>query len=215
MSSEGVRARRIALTGGIATGKSYVRATFEGLGVPTIDADREARAAVAPDTPGWRAVRARFGDAIVGPDGELDRRALAGIVFSDAAARRDLEAIIHPGVRRAIDEWFASLAAVRVPFGIADIPLLFETGRQAEFDGVIVAACSPDTQLRRLMARDHLSEDEASRRVRAQLPIEDKARVADWVIRTDGTFDDTSSQTRAIWQQLRARYTPQQSNSER
>jgi dephospho-CoA kinase len=215
MNSPPHRARRIVLTGGIATGKSHVRTTFESLGVPTMDADREARAAVAPDTPGWRAVRARFGDAVVGPNGELDRKALAGIVFSDAAARRDLEAIIHPGVRRAIDEWFASLAASRAPFGIADIPLLFETGRQAEFDGVIVAACRPDIQLHRLMARDHLSEDEASRRIRAQLPIEDKARVADWVIRTDGTFDDTSSQTQAIWKQLRARYTPPQSNGER
>jgi dephospho-CoA kinase len=202
------RARRIALTGGIATGKSYVRAAFDALGVPTIDADREARAAVAPGTDGWRAVRARFGEGIVGTDGEINRKALGAIVFADADARRGLEAIIHPIVRRAIDAWFASLAAADSPFGIADIPLLFETGRQAEFDGVIVAACSPDIQLQRLIERDALTPDAAQRRVDAQLPIEDKARLADWVIRTDTTFADTTAQVRATWQLLRLRYTP-------
>ena len=202
------RAQRIALTGGIATGKSYVRAAFDALGVPTIDADREARAAVAPGTDGWRAVRARFGEGIAGPDGEIDRKALAAIVFSDAEARRDLEAIVHPIVRRAIDAWFASPPAADSPFAIADIPLLFETGRQAEFDGVIVVACTPDIQLRRLMERDGLTHDDAQRRVDAQLPIEDKARVADWVIRTDTTFADTTAQVRATWQSLRSRYMP-------
>jgi dephospho-CoA kinase len=209
------RVRRIALTGGIATGKSHVRAAFEALGVPTIDADGEARAAVAVGTPGWHAVRTRFGDAIVGADGELDRKALGHLIFTDASARRDLEAIVHPVVRRAIDAWFTALVSSGVAFGIADIPLLFETGRQAEFDGVIVAACSPDTQLRRLMERDHLAEKDAARRIAAQLPIEDKARVADWVIRTDGTFDDTRAQVQATWQQLRARYDPTPHNGQR
>lgn len=206
MSARDERARRLALTGGIATGKSHVRAVFEELGVPTIDADREARAAVASGTDGWRAVRARFGDAVIGPDGELDRKALAAIVFADAAARRDLEAIVHPVVRQAIDAWFASLPASRSTFGIADIPLLFETGRQAEFDGVIVAACRPDIQLRRLMERDRLTRDEAGRRIGAQLPIADKARLADWLISTDGTLDDTAAQVRATWHQLQSRY---------
>ena len=206
MSRDPERARRIALTGGIATGKSYVRAAFDALGVPTIDADRQARAAVAPGTDGWHAVRARFGEGIIGTDGELDRKALAAIVFADADARRDLEAIIHPIVRRAIDAWFASLAAAGSPFGIADIPLLFERGRQAEVDGVIVVACSPDIQLRRLMERDGLTQDDAQRRVDAQLPIEDKARLADWVIRTDTTFADTSAQVHSTWQLLRSRY---------
>jgi len=210
MSRGRERARRIALTGGIATGKSYVRAAFEALGVPTIDADRQARAAVAPGTDGWRAVRARFGEGIIGTDGELDRKGLAAIVFADADARRDLEAIVHPVVRRAIDAWFASLAAADSPFGIADIPLLFETGRQAEVDGVIVVACSPDIQLRRLMERDGLTHDDAQRRVDAQLPIEDKARLADWVIRTDATFADTAAQVRSTWQLLQSRYVPRE-----
>jgi len=208
MSPGNERARRIPLTGGIATGKSHVRAAFEALGVPTIDADRHARAVVAPGTDGWRAVRARFGEGVIGPDGEIDRKRLAAIVFADAGARRDLEAIVHPAVRRTIDAWFASLSAPEAPFGVADIPLLYETGRQAEFDGVIVAACSPETQLRRLTDRDHLTDDEAQMRIRAQLPIEDKARLADWVIRTDGTFSDTAAQVHSIWQLLRARYPP-------
>jgi dephospho-CoA kinase len=198
------RVRRVALTGGIATGKSYVRAAFDALGVPTIDADREARAAVAVGTPGWHAVRTRFGDAIVRADGELDRKALGTLIFADPGARRDLEAIIHPVVRRAIDAWFTGLMTSDAAFGIADIPLLFETGRQAEFDAVIVAACSPDTQLRRLMARDHLADEDATRRIAAQLPIEDKARVADWVIRTDGTFDATEAQVRDVFARLSA-----------
>jgi dephospho-CoA kinase len=208
MSRAAERRGRIALTGGIATGKSYVRAAFDALGVPTIDADRQARAAVAPGTDGWRAVRARFGEGIAGPDGAIDRTALAAIVFADAEARRDLEAIVHPIVRRAIDAWFASPAVANSPFGIADIPLLFETGRQAEFDGVIVAACAPDIQLRRLMERDGLTHDDAQRRLDAQLPIEEKARVADWVIRTDTTFADTTAQVRVTWQLLRSRYMP-------
>ena len=100
MKAEG----RIALTGGIATGKSYVRTRLEALGVPTIDADRLAHAAIAPGTPGQAAVVARFGTGVLETDGQVNRAALGAIVFADDGARRDLEAIIHPVVRRAIDE---------------------------------------------------------------------------------------------------------------
>src|SRR3954464_11026328 len=170
------RIRRIALTGGIATGKSHVRAAFEALGVPTIDADVLARQAVAPGTPGLAAVVRRFGADVLNVTGALDRRALASIVFADAAARRDLEAIIHPAVQRAIDEWFTTIDRGAHPFALADIPLLYETGRQGAFDAVIVVACEPETQVRRLMARDAVSESQARQRLAAQLPIEDKIR---------------------------------------
>jgi dephospho-CoA kinase len=190
--------RRIALTGGIATGKSHVRAQFEALGIPTIDADLLARRAVAPGTPGLSAVAARFGPEIVDASGTLDRPRLGALVFADPQARRDLEQIIHPFVRAAIDEWFASLDPVRHPFAVADIPLLYETGRARDFEAVIVVACDPETQLRRLMARDRLSEEEASRRISAQLPIAHKVRWADYVIRTDGTFEETNRQVRLI-----------------
>ncbi len=190
--------RRIALTGGIATGKSHVRALFEGLGVPPIDADRLARAAVATGTPGLAAVTARFGPDVLDPSGALDRRKLGTIVFDDARARRDLEQIVHPYVRAAIDEWFASFDGTHVPFAVADIPLLYETGREGDFDRIVVAACEPATQLRRLMARDHLTRDEAERRIAAQMPVADKVRRADHVVRTDGTFDETHRQVREI-----------------
>jgi dephospho-CoA kinase len=192
------RVRRIALTGGIATGKSYVRSRFEALGVPTIDSDVLAREAVAPGTDGLRAVVARFGPGVLAADGSLDRAKLAGIVFGDADARRALEAIVHPEVRRVTEAWFASLDPARHPFAIADIPLLYEVGRERDFDRVIVAACDPATQLRRVMHRDGVSEDDARKRLAAQLPIEEKVRRADWVIRTDGTFEETDRQVRAV-----------------
>lgn len=193
--------RRIALTGGIATGKSYVRARFEKLGVPTIDADMLARDVVAPGTPGLAELIRRFGDGILDQTGALDRRKLAAIVFADTAARHDLEAIVHPRVRAAMERWFASLAA-STPMAIADIPLLYETGRDGEFDAVIVVAADAETQVMRTIARDEMSEKEARARLAAQLPIEDKAGRAAHVIRTDGSFDDTDRQVDAVFAQL-------------
>lgn len=190
--------RRIALTGGIATGKSHVRAQFEALGVPTIDADILARQAVEPGTPGRVAVIERFGDSVLDSSGILDRRRLGAIVFADPQARRDLELIIHPFVRKEIDDWFASLEAAGAPFGVADIPLLYETGRESDFDAVVVAACDPETQLVRLMARDHLNPTEARLRIAAQLPIADKVRRADYVVRTDGTLEETAARVQQV-----------------
>ena len=184
---------RAALTGGIATGKTYVRLRLEGLGVPTVDADVLARAAVEPGTPGAAALRARFGAAMVRPDGSVDRAALGRVVFADPAARRDLEAIVHPVVYAAIRDWFAALAP-DVPIAVADIPLLYETGREADFDEVLVVACPAPEQVRRLAARDGLSEPEALARLAAQWPIEKKVRRADAVIWTTGTFAETDAQ---------------------
>jgi len=193
--------RRVALTGGIATGKSQVRAEFERLGVPTIDADVLARAAVAPGTPGLAAVTERFGDAVLDASGALDRKRLATVVFQDPAARHDLERIVHPAVRLEIDAWFTSLAPVH-RLAIADIPLLYETGRDRSFDAVIVTTCEPATQIRRVMARDGVTEVEALQRIAAQMPVEDKVRRATYVIRTDGTFEDTNRQVRSVYDQL-------------
>jgi len=178
-----------------------VRADFERLGVPTIDADRLARDAVAEGSPGLKAVINRFGRGVLDDTGALDRRKLGSIVFQDPVARRDLEDIIHPAVRSAIDGWFESISD-SAPVAIADIPLLFETGRQGEFDVVIVTACDPLTQIRRVMARDDVSEAEARARVAAQLPIEEKVRRADHVINTDGSFEDTNRQVRSVYEVL-------------
>ena len=194
------RLLRLALTGGIATGKSHCLRKFKELGAPTIDADTLARQVVEPGTPGYDAVIARFGKAVVEPDGSLDRAAIGSIVFGNDEARHALEAIVHPAVYAAITQWFEALA--RRPgdrAGIADIPLLFETGRDRDFDTVIVAACDPKTQTQRLMARNDLTAEEAAQRIRAQMPIEEKARRADYVISTDGTIEETDLQVARVW----------------
>jgi len=197
--------RRIALTGGIATGKSHVRARFESLGVPTIDSDVLAHRAVAAGSTGLAAVVARFGPEVLDPQGQLDRKRMADIVFSDPAARKALEAIIHPEVQRETDAWFAALDARQHPFAIADIPLLYEVHRDRDFDAVIVAACSPEIQRQRLMERDGLPEADAQRRIDAQLTIEEKIRRADFVIRTDGSFEETHHQVDALARELAGR----------
>ena len=194
--------QRIALTGGIATGKSHVRAVFDALGVPTIDADVLARDAVTPGSAGLEAVKARFGPGVLDATGGLDRRKLGDVVFADAQARRDLEAIIHPSVIDAIDRWFASLDAASHRFAIADVPLIFEAGRERDYDLVIVTACALETQIRRLVARDRITEAEARQRIAAQMPLEEKVRRADHVIRTDGLVANTNAQVHEVYRRL-------------
>ena len=194
---------RVALTGGIATGKSYCLARFAALCVSVIDADRLARAAVAPGSRALAAIVARFGQSMLLADGTLDRSSLARVVFSDRAARADLEAVVHPEVYRRIGEWLATLPpGTRI--AMADIPLLFETGHTHDFDRVVVVACDPREQLRRLMSRDALSEDDARARLESQWPIGEKESRADYVIRTDGSASDTDAQVRTVHEQLLA-----------
>ena len=204
------RVRRVALTGGIATGKSYCLARFAALGVPTIDADALARQALAPGAPALAAVAARFGGAVFNADGDLDRAALARVVFADPAARRDLEAIVHPQVYEEIASRFAELQNLRndsrrhfAGCAIADVPLLYETGHERDFDLVVVAWCPPELQLARLMARDQLTPEAAAQRVASQMPIDEKRRRADIVIDTSGTMAETERQIREIYERLR------------
>jgi dephospho-CoA kinase len=194
---------RVALTGGIGTGKSYCLARFATHGVPTIDADVLARDVVAPGTDGLAAIAARFGPAVLLPDGALDRAALGRIVFGDSKARAALEAIVHPAVYRRIREWFANRPA-GTRFAIADIPLVFETGHNHDFDEVIVAACAPEEQVRRVMARDGLSDAEARARLAAQWPIGEKVNRAGRVIWTDRGFSETDRQVAEIYDSLRS-----------
>lgn len=195
---------RVALTGGIATGKTYVATRLREAGVPVIEADVLAREAVAPGTAGLAAVRLRFGDAVLMPDGAVDRKRLAAVVFADERARRDLEAIVHPVVRAGIDAFFAGLPS-DTPFAVADIPLLYEAGRERDFDLVVVAACPRDLQIERVMARDGLTRAEAEQRLAAQWPIETKAARADRVIWTGTSTAETDRQVRELVRALRAR----------
>jgi dephospho-CoA kinase len=193
---------RVALTGGIASGKSHVLAAFAARKVPTIDADLLSHAVVAAGTPAAQAIERRFGPDVVGADGEIDRRKLGTVVFSDASARRDLEAIVHPAVYSAIRRWFEMLPA-NTPLAVADIPLLYETGHEADFDVVVVAACEPEEQIRRVMSRDGLTEPEARSRVAAQLPIAEKVDRAAYVVWTTGTHEATSKRVEEVAEQMK------------
>jgi dephospho-CoA kinase len=190
---------KIALTGGIATGKSYVLDRFRQRGVPCLDADELAHGAMAPGTEAAAAIAARFGAEMLAADGSVDRRKLGPVVFADASARRELEAIVHPAVYRAIA---AGIRAFELmgdgPFALVDVPLLFETGAEKDFDKVIVTACAPETQLARLIERG-LREDAARERLAAQWPTEKKIARADFVVNTDGTFDETNRQVDEIY----------------
>lgn len=196
---------RVGLTGGIGTGKSYVRARFELRGLATIDADVLAREVVAPGTPALTAIGEQFGPAVLLPDGSLDRTALGALVFRDGASRRALEQIVHPAVYDGIGRWFEGQQARGATLAVADIPLLFETGERYRLDAVVVAACEPDEQLRRVMRRDGLSEADARARLAAQWPIARKIARADYVIRTDGAFAETDRLVDEVVQALRER----------
>lgn len=198
--------RRIALTGGIATGKSVVAQALRSAGLATVDADQLARDVVRPGTNGLAAVVARFGEGVLRPDGALDRPALARVVFADAVARRDLEQLLHPRVREGIAQFFAALGPDQT--GIAEIPLLYETGWVTTFDVVVVTACRPETQRARLMSRDGLSEAAAAQRLAAQWPIGDKARLADAVVMTEGSMAATLAQAARLAAWLTGRPSP-------
>jgi dephospho-CoA kinase len=193
---------RIALTGGIATGKSYVLRRFQALGVPALDADELAHGVTGAGTEATAAIASRFGAEVLGADGAVDRTKLGSIVFADPAARKDLEAIVHPAVYRAIAagvRGFEMIGGYR--FVLVDIPLLFETGAEKQFDKVIVTSCSPQAQLARLLDRG-LTDDEARRRLAAQWPTAEKAARADFVIATDGTYEDTNRQVDRVFASL-------------
>jgi dephospho-CoA kinase len=196
---------RVALTGGIGTGKSVALARFAEFGTPVVEADALAHDVIAPGTPGAAAVRLRFGDGVIGPEDRVDRVRLGALVFADEQARRDLEAIVHPAVYQAIHDWMGAQEAMGERMAIVEIPLLFETGREGDFSCVVVTACGGEEQVRRAMARSNLAESEARRRMAAQGPADDKVRRADYVIRTDGTIEETRARAAAVWEALNRR----------
>lgn len=190
------------LTGGIATGKSYVLARFAGHGVPTVDADAMAHAAMAPDGAAWPTLREELGAEMFEHDGKVDRRRLGERVFADAQARAALNAIVHPHVRLAVTRWFEDLE--QQPdhhFGLVAIPLFFEAPRFEVYDRVITTASQHRAQHDRVVARG-FSPEEAESRIAAQLPTAEKMRRADYIIWTDGTYADTDDRVDAIYREL-------------
>lgn len=193
----------VALTGGIATGKSYVLGKLQALGVPCIDSDELAHGVMAPGTEATAAIVEQFGN-VLAADGSVDRQKLAPIVFADAAARRALEAIVHPAVYRAIAAGVRGFERIGAgPLAVVDIPLLYETGHAGEFAKVVATVCPPEVQLARLAGRG-LTKEAGEQRLAAQLPAEEKAQRADYVIRTDGTFEETDAQVVDVLRNLLA-----------
>jgi dephospho-CoA kinase len=186
---------RIGLTGGIASGKSTVVRLFAAHGVPIIDSDVIAREVVAPGTPGLAEVRARFGEQVLRADGSLDRRALRRLVFADPAARRDLEAIVHPLIRAATAE---RSAAAGGPYQINVIPLLVESGRRAKIDRVLVVDCPEELQIERVMQRDQVTEAETRAILAAQVSRRERLAAADDVIVNDGDAAALQAQVDAL-----------------
>lgn len=194
---------RVGLTGGIATGKSTVSQMLRVRGAAIVDADQVAREVVEPHTPGWKRIRERFGDRILRSDGFLDRKALREVVFRDPQARRDLNGILHPLIRERMLEKAESLERERPERIIVfDIPLLYESRLTHWVRKVIVVYIPESLQIRRLMAREGIGEEEALRMIRAQMPIEEKKRMADCLIDNSGTLEETERQVDHLWRYL-------------
>jgi dephospho-CoA kinase len=194
----------VGLTGGIGSGKSTVASMLEELGAVVFDADALARQAVEPGTPGHDLVVERFGPNVLLPGGDLDREAVASIVFADPAARRDLEAIVHPEVRRLFAEGCERYDGTDTVV-VFSAPLLVETGMHTAFDVLVVVSASAQTQVGRLMRERAMSEAAIRARIDAQLPLEAKAEVADVIVDNEGSRDDLRPQVERLWADLRQR----------
>jgi dephospho-CoA kinase len=192
---------RVGLTGGVGSGKSTVARRFAEHGAVVIDADAIAREVVEPGTPGFRAVVDRFGPAVVGADGALDRPALAGLVFSDDERRSELNAIVLPLVGQRVAELEATAPADAVT--VYDVPLLVEGDMAAGFDFVVVVLAAVQTRLERLAGRG-MEEDDARRRMASQASDEQRRAVADAIIDNDGDLDALSAAADRVWARIQA-----------
>jgi dephospho-CoA kinase len=194
----------VGLTGGMGSGKSTVARLLEKRGAVVFDADVLARQVVEPGTPGHAAVIERFGANVLAPGGELDREALASIVFADPAARRDLEAIVHPEVRRRFAEGTEEYQDTERVV-VFSAPLLVETGMHSAFDLLVVVSASTATQIDRLMRDRGMSEDTVRSRVAAQASPEARAEVADVLIDNEGSLEELEQQVERLWSELSER----------
>jgi dephospho-CoA kinase len=195
---------RVGLTGGLASGKTHIGRELERLGCFVVRADELGHQVLAPGGEAYEAVIAEFGRGILDENGAIDRRRLAGEVFDRPERLAALNALVHPPVRRRQREMIDAFA-VREPGGIAvvEAAILVETGSHRNFDRLIVAVCPPEMQLERAIARDGITREEAEARLRRQLPLQQKAQLADYVIDTSGSYESTLAQTRKVYDDLR------------
>jgi dephospho-CoA kinase len=193
----------VGLTGGIGSGKSTVADCFAAMGVPVIDTDVIARQLTAPGGSALAAIQTTFGDAIMLPDGALDRAALRSRVFADTAARRQLEAILHPRIRQQVEQ---TLAALHAPYALIVIPLLVETGAYQDLlDRVLVVDCPETLQIERVMARSGLDRDEVERIMAAQAGRAERLAAANDMITNTGLPEALRAQVAVLHQDYLAR----------
>ncbi len=187
----------IGLTGGIGSGKSTVGRLIAARGIPVLDADQIARDVVLPGQPAHAEVAAAF-PGVVAPDGTIDRKALGARVFADPAARKGLEAILHPRIQQRALELARALDAAGERLAFYEASLLVETGRHDSYDGLVVVSASEPVQLARAMARDGATRQAVEARMAAQMPLEQKRKVATVVIDNDGDLANTERQVAAM-----------------
>jgi dephospho-CoA kinase len=194
---------KVAITGGAGSGKSTVARMFQELGVPVLDADAAARRAVAPGTPAWQELSRLYGPEYFRADGELDRAKVAARVFADPEEKRRLEAVIHPRVAEEIKARLQELEAGGAPLALVEVPLLFEAGLDSAYDKVIVVEADLSDQVQRLSARDGRSAAEIEGILKAQLPLKDKVKKADFVVDNRGDLNHAWQQVKIILGELR------------
>lgn len=196
----------VGLTGGIASGKSTVGRFFRQLGATVIDADEVAREVVERGSEGLAEIVAAFGDGVLADDGTLDRKKLAAIVFDDADARKRLERITHPRIMARSMQLLAAAASRGEPLAIYEATLLVENGSYKMLQALVVVASSADDQVKRVAARDGIDEAGARARMAAQMPLEKKIEVADYVIWNDGDLATLEARTREVHAALLVRF---------
>jgi len=195
----------VALTGNVAAGKSTVAALFRHWGAAVLDADQVVRELQRPGTPVYHRIVERFGPGIVDAHGELDRPALRRLILADAAARADLNAIVHPAVRAQREGLVAAARAGGARIVVADIPLLFEASDPAEYDAVVLVDAPTPLRRQRLVTMRGLPPEDADRLIAAQMPSEGKRRRSDFVIDNDGDRTQLERRARDVWLALEAR----------
>ncbi len=194
----------VGLTGGIASGKSTVAKILEGLGAAIVNADVLSREVVEPGQAAWNDIIAAFGRDVLRPDQTLDRQKLRTLIFNNPAARKQLEAIIHPRVRALAEQRIREHTAAGFAVIVYEVPLLFEGNIHEWLRPVILVACHVDVQRRRLEQRDRLDPAAAQKHIDAQMSLEEKRRLADYVIENNGTLDDLERQVREVLAKIQA-----------
>ena len=196
----------LGVTGGIASGKSYVSEILEELGAPLIDFDELARVVVEPGKPAFEKIVAYFGKQVLANDGALDRKKLSDIVFSDMEKRKKLESFTHPAI---YEEFFNRIATITAnePDAVIQVavPLLIELNLQFLFDKLLVVHVPPEVQVERLVKRDNISTEEAANILKSQLPIDEKVGYADFVVHNEGTKEQTRKQVEKLWADIKGR----------